>query len=683
MRILVLLSVCSLFVLSATAQPPAPMNAKPAIDLSLMDPTVGPGEDFFHYVNGKWLGKTEIPGDRERWGSFDELVKNTDAQTLQVLREAAANGNLPAGTDQAKAASFFESGLDVGHRNAGGLDPVRPMLDRIEHLASTDELPELLVQLKRQGIGAFLDIDVSPDLKNSTLYTVYVGTADLGLPEREYYLKTDSASVALREQYKDHLRNMMAFTGMDPARARLASERILDLETRMAEAMMPKEQRRNPYNTYHPMAVADLAGQVPSFDWTAYLGLFGLGRLNTLVVNDPAYLVRLEELWSSRDLPAWRDYLTWSLLHQAAPYLTEDLGREQFDFYGRTMRGLQAMRPLEERVLGVVNARIGEAVGQLYVDRWFPPKAKERAVAMVQDILDAFGDRIRQLEWMSDTTKEMALKKLSTFTVKIGYPDDWKDYASLSIRDYPSGGSYWSNVTAAIGWNLDRDLSKVGKEVDRKEWFMSPQTVNAYYNPLFNEIVFPAAILQPPFFYFEADAAVNFGAIGAVIGHEISHGFDDQGSRFDEKGNLANWWTEGDRERFNARTARLVEQYNAYEPLPGVHVNGAFTLGENIGDLGGVNVSYTGLQRHYAREGRPGTLDGFSGEQRFFLSWATIWRIKIRDEALKTQVATDPHSPGICRAVGPLVNMTAFQDAFGIRPGQALYVAPEAQVRIW
>lgn len=666
-----------------SAQTQAPMLDKPALDLSLMDPSVNPADDFFRYVNGRWLDQTDIPSDRERWGSFDELRKNTDANTLKVLQTAIASRQYGPQTDQGKAVLFFQTGMDVGNLKAQGVQPIQPLLDQVDQLRTIDDLMALLIDLKWSGSGPFVDFGVSPDLKNSSTYSIYVGTGDLGLPERDYYMRSDSTSEALRQKYVDHVATMLGYIGQDPEHAAAAARRILALETEMAESLMTKEERRNPYNQYHPMSMGELSALAPSINWNAYFSPFGVAVRETYIVSQPAYLKRIETLLQANQVESWKDYLRWTILNQATAYLGEELEEANFAFYGKTLKGLESMQPRQERILKMVNGTLGEALGKLYVDAYFPPQAKQKAIDMVQNILEAFDDRIRALEWMSDTTKEKALKKLSTFTVKIGYPDKWKDYSQLQVKSYAEGGSFFQNVVQANRWNLEEDLRKLDKEVDRSEWFMSPQVVNAYYNPLYNEIVFPAAILQPPFYHFQADEAVNFGGIGAVIGHEISHGFDDQGSQFDEIGNLNNWWTDGDRERFVGRNRKLIDQFNAYEPLPGLHVNGEFTLGENIGDLGGVNVAYSGLQKYYAKHGRPEPIDGFTGEQRFFLSWGTIWRTKIRDEALRTQIATDSHSPGQYRAIGPLVNMQEFYDAFEVTEENELYRSDETRVKIW
>ncbi|MEZ5032344.1 MAG: M13 family metallopeptidase [Saprospiraceae bacterium] len=669
--------------LAGQAQNQPSMPSPQFLDLSLMDRSVNPADDFFRYVNGKWLDETVIPDDRERWGSFDELRKNTDANTLKVLEAAMASGAYPPHTDQGKAALFFQTGMAVEQIDADGLRPIQDILARVDQIRNRDDLTRILIQLKWDGAGPFVDFGITPDLKNSTMYSVQVGTADLGLPERDYYTKEDSASVTLRLDYQRHIARMLGFLGQDQDRAEAASRRILALETRMAESLMTKEERRNPYSRYHPKTMAELAELVPNFDWTTYLQPFGLHDLETIIVSQPAYLERFNEILRENQVESWKDYLRWTILNGAAAYLSTEVSEANFDFYGKRLRGLQSMRPREEQVLGILNRTIGEAVGKLYVDAYFPPEAKASAQDMVANILEAFHDRILALDWMSDTTKEKAIAKLGTFTVKIGYPDQWKDYADLNVKGYDEGGSYLQNLMMATRWNLKEDLGKLGKEVDRSEWFMSPQVVNAYYNPLYNEIVFPAAILQPPFYDYRADEAVNYGGIGAVIGHEISHGFDDQGSQFDESGNLNNWWTDGDRERFTQRNRKLIDQFNAFEPLPGVTVNGEFTLGENIGDLGGVNVAYSGLQKFYSKHGRPDRIDGFTGEQRFFLSWGTIWRTKIRDQALKTQIATDPHAPGQYRAIGPLVNMPEFYEAFDVSEGNELYRDEISRVKIW
>lgn len=653
------------------------------IDLSLMDTTVAPGADFYQYANGAWLANTEIPGDQGRWSSFNELRKKTDRNVLEVLTGAMTGDAYQPGSDQAKAATFFQTAMDTTQINRIGLAPVEPELAKIDAIDDLNGLQQYLAESASLRHGALWRFSVRPDLNNSEINGAFLSPGALGLPDRDYYTKEDEESKELQQAYREHIARMLGFLDYSQEEATATAEKIYNLEKRMAEAMLTNVERRNPLLQNNPRSIAELQEMAPSIDWKQYLEGIGAGEIDTLTVSQLDYMAELEEILQNEPVGTIKEYIKWTNLNTAANYLSSEIEQANFDFYGKKLRGTAEMRPRDERVLGTVNGVIGEAIGKLYVDAYFPPEAKAVAEEMVDNLLIAMGDRIRALPWMSDATKEKALEKLSTFTVKIAYPDEWKDYSDLVVKSAEEGGSYVENMMNASAWSWRRDLEKIGQPVDDTEWYMAPQIVNAYYNPLQNEIVFPAAILQPPFFNFEADPAVNFGGIGAVIGHEISHGFDDQGSRFDANGNLQNWWTDEDRQRFDERAQKLVEQFNAYEPLEGVNVNGAFTLGENIGDLGGISIAYDGLQRYLAENGDPGLIDGFTQQQRFFLSWATIWRTKYRDEYLKTQVKTDPHSPGMYRAIGPLVNFDAFYEAFEIGKDDPVFVAAEDRIKIW
>ena len=653
------------------------------INLEYMDPSADPATDFFRYVNGRWLDQTEIPADRERWGSFDELRKATDAQTLNVLKTAAASGEYDADTDPGKAATFFAVAMDTSALDRLGVAPLEPWLDKIDAIDSHADVIAYERELMPYSGNSLVGIYIGSDPKNSNEKVVYLGGGALGLPDRDYYLDEDSASVERREKYVAHVARMLRFTGYDVARSAAAAERVLAFETAIAEDKLDKVARRNPLNRYNPRSLAQVQAVVPAIAWGELFERIGLKVPDTVIVGEVDYLAHLGQVLAKADLTTLKDYLRWQAIDGAASYLSTDIDRANWEFYARELRGAKEQRSREERALATTNRALGEAVGQLYVDEYFPPEAKAQAEELVENLRKAYESRINNLEWMSADTKEQALDKLHSFRVKIGYPDEWKSYAAVEVESIAEGGSYLGNVLATRKYNFDKDIREARDPVDKDEWFMSPQTVNAYYNPPYNEIVFPAAILQPPFYDYKADAAVNYGGIGAVIGHEISHGFDDQGSRYDKDGNLNSWWTDEDRAAFEARTGKLSAQYSAYEPLPGVNVNGDFTLGENIGDLGGINAAYDGLKLHLAEHGDPGLIDGLTPEQRFFLSWGTIWRTKTRDKALEQQVLTDPHSPGQYRAAGPVVNLQAFYDAFDIDEGDPLYVAPAERVAIW
>ena len=654
----------------------------PGIETAYMDTTTSPKQDFFRYVNGQWLDDVDLPADRGRWGSFDELRKMTSDNVLKLL-DGSGDKDFDQGSDQYKAYVFYQTAMDTAHANEMGILPLQPILTDIEAVNTVETLQKFIENTEAIGLGAFIRFGVSSDLRKSDQYAAYLGNGSLGLPDRDYYLKEDDESVRIRGEYQTHVAKMLPFVGYSEEEATMAAEKILAIETAMATPRMDKVQRRNPLLRYNKRSIDDLKSMMPEFDWQAYFANIGVEKLDTVIVSEPNYISALSKILKNHPQEDWQHYLKWTALRDASSELTQEIDAASFDFYGKTLRGLEEQRAREERVVDVCNRTIGEALGKLYVDAYFPEEAKAKAKEMVDYILMAFEERIENLSWMTDSTKLKAKEKLANFTVKIGYPDEWKDYGAMDIKGKEDGGNYLNNMYNVSKFFHQRDLGRIGEKVDTKEWFMPPQMVNAYYNPTQNEIVFPAAILQPPFYNYQADAAVNFGGIGAVIGHEISHGFDDQGSRFDAQGNMNNWWTDTDREQFEALHQKLIDQFDSYEPFPGVNVNGAFTLGENIGDLGGLNSAYDGLQDYMEKNGRPDLIDGYTPEQRFFISWGTIWRTKYRDEALKTQIKTDPHSPGMYRAVGPLSNFGPFYTAFDIKEGDETYKPDSLRVAIW
>ena len=652
------------------------------LNLSYMDTTVKPSDDFFMFVNGGWLAKNEIPADMGAYGSFHELREENQKVLLQILRKAGESDQYKEGSDQRKAADFYTVGMDSLMAERVGSTALRPYLDEIEAIKDAKGIQEYLEKDVLKSGSAFFNLAVMPDLKNSNVMAAYITSGGIGLPERDYYLKDDDKSKEIREKYIEHLANLFVLAGSPEADAKKSAATVLRIETNLAKNTLSKEESRDPYNLYFPKTVSELSKLAPSIDWKDYLNGVDIEE-DTVIVMEPAFLQEVDRIIHQSSISDIRIYLRAGLLRMAAPYLNHAFVSESFDFNDKYLTGVEQMRPRWKRVLGTTNDLIGEAIGQLYVDENFPPAAKQKAMDMVENIKLAFADRIRQLDWMSDSTKTRALEKLGTFRVKIGYPDKWIDYSALQVSKDPEQASYYGNWVNAHVFEAKRQLAKVGGPVDREEWHMTPQTVNAYYNPLGNEIVFPAAILQPPFYDYRADEAVNYGGIGAVIGHEISHGFDDEGSKFDAQGNLRNWFTQSDLDRFQVKGEALAKQFDAYEPLPGVFVQGKFTLGENIGDLGGITAAYAGLQRYYREHGKPGLIDGFTPEQRFFISWATIWRIKYRDEALRTQILTNPHSPGMYRANGPLSNFTPFYDAFGVADGAKMFRPDSSRVKIW
>lgn len=655
----------------------------PGINVDLMDKSVKPGDDFFRYVNGTWFDRTEIPGDRVRWGSFDELRQNTDIDALAILKEATANKKLDPNSDQVKAVNVFVTYMDTVSRNKLGIKPIKPTLDKINAIKNVDDLNKLILELQPEGGIGFYSMYIGADAKNSTKNIVNVTLGGLGLPDRDYYVSDDADSKEKREKYVLHVEKMLQYVGEKPAQAKESAKKVLALETAMATPRLDRVERRDRRKTYNMMSVADLQKLTPAVNWNNYFTKLGITKLDSLNVSQPKYMTALQTIFTENKVEDWKAYLRWMLIDNASDVLTTEIEKANWDFYSQTLQGAKKQRPREERALQVVNGTVGEALGKLYVEKKFPAEAKEKANKMIKNVFLAFENRINKLPWMTPETRKGAIDKLRKSTVKIGYPDKWKDYSKLVIKSKENGGTYYENMKNVSKWGFNENIADLSKPVDKTRWGMSPQTVNAYYNPSYNEIVFPAAILQPPFYDYKADEAVNYGGIGAVIGHEISHGFDDSGSRYNADGNLVNWWTEDDLKQFTGLGGALASQYSALEPLPGTFVDGKFTLGENIGDLGGVNAAFDGLQLYLKENGNPGLIDGYTPEQRFFISWGTIWRSKMRDEAIKNQVKTDPHSPGMYRAYVPLLNVDEFYKAFNISETDKLFVKPEDRVRIW
>ncbi len=652
------------------------------LNLAFMDTTISPKDDFYTYVNGRWMDSVEIPSDRGRWGSFDELRIKTSENTLDVLEAAMKEGDFDGTTDKGKAAIFYSVAMDTLALDSLKLEPIKPLLDVIGNISSREDIVSYLTDYFKIGGQPYFSLWVRSGFNNSDINSLFLNPGSLGLPERDYYINTDSANLVIQQEYKSLLAKVFDRIQEGGSDSEKMAEAVFQLEKTMAEGRLTKEERRNTQLLNNPLTVPAVDKMMGFLDLLPFLEAQGVKDVDTIIVTQPNYISGLDKVMQSADINTHKAYLAWTVLHAYGDYLdveTEDL---MFSFYGKVLEGTDTKKPRWERVLNTANNVIGEAIGELYVAKYFPPEAKEEALVLVDNVKKAFAERIRNLEWMTDTTKQKALEKLSTFTVKIGYPDKWKDYSGLTLLPVAENGSFAGNMQRIIEWISNEDVSKIGKQVDKSEWFMAPQVVNAYYNPSYNEIVFPAAILQPPFFDFEADPAVNYGGIGAVIGHEISHGFDDQGSRFDADGNLKDWWTPKDKEAFDARTGQLAAQYDQYKPFDDLAVNGKFTLGENIGDLGGVNVAYEALMIAL-KDNKVGLIDGFTQSQRFFINWATIWRTKYRDEALRKQIKTDPHSPGMYRAVGPIANMDEFYDAFGIQEGDKLFIPEENRIKIW
>lgn len=673
------------FVLGATfcsAQAQKNTQDKPGINLSYMDTKVKPGDDFFRYVNGTWIDQTEIPGNKTRWGSFDELRERTNDDALAILKEAAGK-NLASNTDQGKAANLYKSIMDTVARNKEGVTPLKPYLAKIDKVKNVKDLQALLTEMEAEGGLGFFGVYVSADAKDSNKNTVYISPGSLGLPDRDYYVSDDADSKEKREKYVQHIERMLQYIGYNSRQAKQSAKNILVLETAMATPRLDRVERRDSRKSYNPMAVSDLKKMTPEVEWSRYLTSNGIFQRDTVIVSQPKYMEALSGILKEGKVQDWKDYMKWTLLNKSTSYLSTDIETANWEFYSKTLRGALKEEKRDVNALHSVNGSVGEALGKLYVEKKFPAEAKAKAESMIENVMLAFENRINNLLWMAKSTKENAIQKLRKLNVKIGYPDQWKDYSALTIVSPKDGGNLFTNMKNISRWRHQENIAKLNKPVDKNEWHMAPQIVNAYFNPAYNEIVFPAGILQPPFYDYKADEAVNYGGIGAVIGHEISHGFDDSGSRYDADGNLVNWWSDTDLDKFTNLGGALADQYSQLQPLPGIYVDGKFTLGENIGDLGGVNAAYDGLQLYIKENGNPGLIDGFTPEQRFFISWATIWRTKSRDEAIKNQVKTDPHSPGMYRAYVPLQNVDAFYDAFSIKEGDGMYISPDERVKIW
>lgn len=676
----------SALVLAGTvcnAQTPAAKQQKPGINLSYMDKKVKPNDDFFRYVNGTWVDKTEIPSDKTRWGSFDELRENTNNDALAILKEAAANKNLSSKSDQGKAANLYKTIMDTVTRNKQGITPLKPYLAKIDKIKNVKDLEALLIEMEQEGGLGFFGVGIGADAKDSNKNAIYVGAGSLGLPDRDYYVSDDADSKEKRDLYVKHVAKMLKYLGYKDADALKQAKAILVLETAMAKPRLDRVERRDSRKTYNPMTVAELQKLTPAINWTNYFKAVGMGQPEMVIVSQPKYMTALQEIFKQNKIQDWKAYMKWTLINHTSGMLSTDIETADWEFYNKTLKGAIKEESRDKNALQTINGNVGEALGKLYVEKKFPAEAKAKAESMIKNVMLAFENRINRLPWMAKSTRENAVNKLRKLSVKIGYPDQWKDYSALTILGPEEGGTFFSNMRNISIWSFKQDLDKLNKPVDKSEWHMAPQIVNAYFNPSYNEIVFPAAILQPPFYDYKADEAVNYGGIGAVIGHEISHGFDDSGSRYNAEGNLVNWWSDEDLEKFTGLGGSLSDQYSQLQPLPGIFVDGKFTLGENIGDLGGVNAAYDGLQLYLKENGNPGLIDGYTPEQRFFISWATIWRTKARDEAIKNQVKTDPHSPGMYRAYVPLQNVDAFYTAFGIKEGDGMYIAPDKRVKIW
>lgn len=648
------------------------------INLSYMDNNIRPQDDFFSYVNGNWMKTTEIPSDKTRWGSFDKLREETDVASLEILHKIL-NDKFSANSEGEKIQNLYGTFMDWDKRNADGISPIQADLAKIDQIKSIADLQKYMLEATKTGDNPFYMWRVSADMKNSVMNAVYLGGPSLGLG-RDYYQKENEANTKTLGEYKNYLAKL--FDVLGEKNADQTAQRVVAFEKQLANYLLTNEENRDANKRYNPKTIKELSTLTTHIDLPNYLSNVGV-KTDKVIVSELKYYQNMDSWMNERTLPLLKDYMKARMISSNADNLDKRLDDINFDFYNKTLQGQKEQRAMDKRGLSVVNGTLGEAFGKLYVEKYFPAEAKAQMETYISYLKKSFKEHIANLDWMSDATKVKAQEKLSKFGVKIAYPDKWRDYSKLQLVSPKNGGTYYGNRQKITEWFYNRNLEKVGKPVDKTEWGMSPQTVNAYYSGSNNEIVFPAAILQPPFFNFKADPAVNFGGIGAVIGHEISHGFDDSGSRFDGDGNLNNWWTDADRKNFDAKVGQLAAQYDKYEPVKGSFVNGKFTSGENIGDLGGVAVAYSALQMYLKDHGNPGLISGFTQDQRFFMSWATVWRTKATEQYTVNQVKTDPHSPGYYRAFGPLVNQDAFYKAFDVKPGDKLYKAPNERIKIW
>lgn len=647
------------------------------IQLANLDTMALPGTDFYQYACGGWVKNNPIPAEYSQYGSFTILAENNRKQ-IQGLIEGLASAPHEAGSVAQKIGDLYKIVMDSVKLNQDGAAPIKAELDRLGSLKDTKQVYELLGELQRKGIVAYNILYVGADEMNSSMNAAQTYQAGLSMGEREYYLENDAATVRIREAFRAHVQKMFLLAGFDEAVAKQGMETVMEVETRLAKAYRSRTELRDPHANYNKMSMEELKKNYPTFDWDAYLSALGLKNVKEIIIGQPASLKAAADILNTLPVARQGLYLQWKLIDAAASRLNDALAEQNFDFYERTMSGTQEMQPRWKRAVSTVSAALGEAVGQMYVEKYFPAAAKERMVALVKNLQESLGERIKNLQWMSDSTKVKALEKLATFHVKIGYPDKWKDYSTLEIKN----DSYWANMERASEWEHAEMIAKMGKPVDRDEWGMTPQTVNAYYNPTTNEICFPAGILQYPFFDMNADDAFNYGAIGVVIGHEMTHGFDDQGRQYDKDGNLKDWWTAEDSKRFDERTRTMVNFFDSIEVAPGVHANGRMTLGENIADHGGLQVSYQAFKKATATAPLA-VKDGFTPEQRFFLAYSGVWANNIRPEEVLNRTKSDVHSLGKWRVNGALPHIGAWYEAFNVTEKDPMFLPVEKRVSIW
>ena len=652
------------------------MNKK-AIDLNNLDLSISPAADFYSYANGGWLKANPLRDEFSRYGTFDKLIEENQYLQKELLEELARKKNENDGI-ASKIGHFYSCACNDDGIEKAGISPLLPLLARVNTITKKTELVKEIARLHSESFAPLFAFAGSPDEKDSKKMISHIYQAGLGLPDRDYYTDEDERMKEIRIKYLEYIRKLSSIGGLEQEQSESGSAGIMKIESQLAKASMTRLEQRDPHNTYNKISASELKEKFSHFDWNLYFEQIGLADPGEINVNQPLFLAEVNSMFTTISIDEWKSYLRWNILNSSAPYLHKALADTHFDFYGAYLSGKKEIRPRWKRAIGAADEALGEAIGQIFVEKYFPPEAKERMLQLVNNLKHVLAKRIQLLSWMGSDTKEKALEKLSTIKVKIGYPDKWRDYSKLEV----SYNSFFQNVLLSSIFNYRYMLSKINKPVDPDEWHMSPQTVNAYYNPLDNEIVFPAGILQPPFFFKDADEAVNYGAIGVVIGHEMTHGFDDQGRKFDKDGNLTEWWTEEDAEKFNARTEVLVRQFDSFTVVDTMHADGKLTLGENIADLGGIHISFDALKMAL-KETNIALIDGFTQEQRFFLAYAHVWAQNIRNEEIQRRVKEDEHSLGNLRVIGPLRNVQAFHEAFGVKPGDAMYLDADDRAIIW
>jgi putative endopeptidase len=651
--------------------------AVPGIDITNLDKTVNPAVDFYMYTNGGWLKNNPMPGDYSRYGSFDKLQEDNDKIVSELVKDLMA-GNTTEGTIANKIGTFYASGMDTSAIEKEGIKPIEPELVKILGAKNFKEIQQLIAYYHTLEISSLFNFFGEPDSKNSEMIITALYQGGLGLGDRDYYIAEDARTKEIRTEYVKYITKMLQLAGYTehindwPAN-------IMNFETRLAKASRSRLELRDPEKNYNKKTLTEIEKLSPNISWNNYFKSINLSNPGDINVGQPDFFAEISKMANDEPLEIWKAYLTWNVINEMAPYLSSEFVNAKFEFYDKFMSGRKTIKPRWRRVLNTTNSVLGEALGQIYVEKYFPPAAKERMLNLVENLRFALGERIKKLDWMGDSTKAKALEKLASIRVKIGYPDKWRDFSGLSIKSVP----YVTNILTGRKFDFDYELSKINKPVDHDRWYMTPQTVNAYYNPSDNEICFPAGILQPPFFFMDADDAVNYGAIGVVIGHEITHGFDDQGCKYDKKGNLVNWWTEEDARRFKERSQVLASQFNNFKVLDTIPADGNLTLGENIADLGGLNISFTALKKVLAENPVPGTIDGFTPEQRFFLAYAHVWGQHITDKEILRRTKEDVHSVGRLRVMGPLPNLPEFLEAFNIKPEDPMYLPAEKRAIIW